>query len=274
MSRAASPPEQYRVEELANAAGVTVDTVRFYQGKRLLPPPRRKGRVAWYGPEHLERLRRTRSLLAERFTLAQIAKLFASEEAATSPRAKRSAADASGDASRALLEALVAESVGDRTLTRAELAAESKVPEPLLAAAQQAGLIAPIEIDGAERFTRADAELARAGLDILARGLPLKALLDVAVAHAERVEATVDQAISLFDAHVLEPARGVDGGDDDVAEAFRALLPEVARMVALHFQRTLVARALERLRSRGDRRALEQALVETQSAHLEVSWRR
>ena len=59
-----------------------------------------------------------------------------------------------------------------------------------------------------------------------------------------------------------------------VAEAFRDLLPQVARLVALHFQRTLVNRALERIRNRGDYGALEKALSETQSAHLEVSWRR
>ena len=42
-----------RVEELASRAGVSVDTVRFYQKQRLLPPPRREGRVAWYDDDHL-----------------------------------------------------------------------------------------------------------------------------------------------------------------------------------------------------------------------------
>ena len=39
---------QYRVEELARAAGVSVDTIRFYQARRLLPAPRRAGRRAVY----------------------------------------------------------------------------------------------------------------------------------------------------------------------------------------------------------------------------------
>lgn len=274
---------EYRVEELASAAGVTVDTVRFYQGKRLLPPPRREGRVAWYGPVHLERLRRTRALLAEGFTLAQIAKLFAGEHAADASGEGAPRAGGEADATAALLAALVAESVGERALSRSELAAESKVPEALIAAAQSAGLIAPIEVDGEERFAHADAELARAGLAVLGRGFPLAELLDVAVAHARRVEATADAAIGLFDAHVLEPARAraaagdasaAAASDDAVADAFRALLPEAARLVALHFERTLVRRALERLRARGEREALEKALAETRSARLEVSWRR
>ena len=51
---------EYRIEQLARAAGVAVDTIRFYQGKGLLEPPRRDGRVTWYGDGHLERLRRIR----------------------------------------------------------------------------------------------------------------------------------------------------------------------------------------------------------------------
>ena len=46
----------YRVEELAAKAGLSVDTVRYYQARGLLPPPTRSGRVGWYHQEHLERV--------------------------------------------------------------------------------------------------------------------------------------------------------------------------------------------------------------------------
>ncbi|UCE87118.1 MAG: MerR family transcriptional regulator, partial [Deltaproteobacteria bacterium] len=105
----------YRVEQLAAAAGVTVDTVRFYQGRGLLAPPARRGRVALYGDAHLERLRRIRGLQQQGFTLAQIQRVLG--EPGT-------AADRSGS----LLSALVEQSVGARTLTRAQLAAEAGVP--------------------------------------------------------------------------------------------------------------------------------------------------
>ena len=257
---------EYRVEELASAAGVKVDTVRFYQRRGVLAPPRREGRVAIYGDGHLEQLRRVRELLAEGFTLAQIARLFESE---VSPDATPG-----DDPDAALLRALVRETVGERTLSRAELAAQSQVPEALIVATCAAGLIEPIRVAGEERFTPADAEMARAGLDILGRGFPLQALLELAVEHARGVERTADAAIELFDEHVIEPA-GSDGAEAEaIAEAFRQLLPQVARLVALHFQRTLVNRALERLRNKGDHEAFERALSETQSAHLEVAWRR
>ena len=64
--------ERWRVEDLARRGDVSVDTIRFYQKRRLLPPPVREGRVAWYGPEHLERLARIRELRGRGFTLALI----------------------------------------------------------------------------------------------------------------------------------------------------------------------------------------------------------
>ena len=59
-----------RVEELALAADVSVDTVRYYQKQRLLPPPERDGRLAWYAAEHLERLGRIKELHFENATIA------------------------------------------------------------------------------------------------------------------------------------------------------------------------------------------------------------
>ena len=60
-----------------------------------------------------------------------------------------------------------------------------------------------------------------------------------------------------------------------IAQAFRSLLPQITRLVALHFQRTLVNRALERLStSEGeDKVNLERALEATRASRLEVEWR-
>jgi DNA-binding transcriptional MerR regulator len=44
------------VDELAAAAGLPVRTVRHYQSEKVLPPPQRRGRIAVYGQEHLDRL--------------------------------------------------------------------------------------------------------------------------------------------------------------------------------------------------------------------------
>src|SRR5712692_8214595 len=72
-----------RVEQLAATSGVSVDTIRFYQARGLLSPPRREGRVAYYGPEHVERLARIRSLQSRGLTLATIRRLVSGELDAT-----------------------------------------------------------------------------------------------------------------------------------------------------------------------------------------------
>ncbi|MFD3488851.1 MerR family transcriptional regulator [Streptomyces sp. NPDC058665] len=66
---------EYRVKELAEAAGITVRTVRFYRERGLIPPPRKEGRIAWYDSHHLARLRTIAALLERGHTLNGIADL-------------------------------------------------------------------------------------------------------------------------------------------------------------------------------------------------------
>lgn len=61
--------------ELAEAAGITVRTLRFYRERKLIPPPRREGRIAWYDDTHLARLRTIAALLERGHTLNGIAEL-------------------------------------------------------------------------------------------------------------------------------------------------------------------------------------------------------
>lgn len=66
---------EYRMEELARLAGITVRTLRFYRERKLIPPPRREGRIAWYDDHHLARLRTISALLERGHTLNGIAEL-------------------------------------------------------------------------------------------------------------------------------------------------------------------------------------------------------
>jgi DNA-binding transcriptional MerR regulator len=63
------------MEELARLAGITVRTLRFYRERKLIPPPRREGRIAWYDDHHLARLRTIAALLERGHTLSGIAEL-------------------------------------------------------------------------------------------------------------------------------------------------------------------------------------------------------
>lgn len=65
-------PELLTVDELSTRVGMTVRTLRFYASRGLMPPPLRRGRVGYYGAEHISRLELVRQLQAHGFTLSAI----------------------------------------------------------------------------------------------------------------------------------------------------------------------------------------------------------
>ncbi|MEU7600657.1 MerR family transcriptional regulator [Streptomyces sp. NPDC040724] len=75
-SDAPSGGREFRIAELAKEARLSVRTVRFYRERRLLPPPRRDGRIGWYSEAHLARLRTIAVLLERGHTLGGIAELM------------------------------------------------------------------------------------------------------------------------------------------------------------------------------------------------------
>ena len=73
------------IDELALTAGMTVRTTRYYASLGLMPAPVRRGRVAYYGAEHLARLQLVRALQDHGFTLAAIERYLAGVPQAASP---------------------------------------------------------------------------------------------------------------------------------------------------------------------------------------------
>jgi DNA-binding transcriptional MerR regulator len=67
---------EYRIDDLARAAGMTTRNVRAYQDRGLLPSPRRSGRVALYDDAHLARLKLIGSMLGRGYTTAHIAEML------------------------------------------------------------------------------------------------------------------------------------------------------------------------------------------------------
>ncbi|WP_310476103.1 MerR family transcriptional regulator [Sandarakinorhabdus sp.] len=69
--------DRLTIARLAAAAGVGVETVRFYQRKGLLPVPAAAGKVRHYDAFHVERLRFIRTAQRAGFSLKEIAELLA-----------------------------------------------------------------------------------------------------------------------------------------------------------------------------------------------------
>jgi DNA-binding transcriptional MerR regulator len=231
-----------RVEELARRADVSVDTIRFYQKRRLLPPPRRQGRIAWYDAGHEERLARIKELQRQGFSLSVIRRLVDGELDAT-------------DAP--LAAAVVGAQRGDADLLdRDELATRAALPSPLVDAIVREGLLAPQQRDGRVGYTADDVELLQSGLRLLEAGFPLNDLLALARRHHEATRAIAEDAVEMFDAHVRHPLQSSGLTDDEKAarlvDAFRTLLPTVTALVAQHFRSTLLEVAQQHLEHLGD----------------------
>lgn len=65
-------PTTYDLTELADRAGVTVRTIRYYLQQGLLPAPEAQGPSTRYGQGHLDRLRLIRELQKDHQPLAEI----------------------------------------------------------------------------------------------------------------------------------------------------------------------------------------------------------
>jgi DNA-binding transcriptional MerR regulator len=227
---------KYRVEQLAAACDVSVDTVRYYQSRGLLPQPDREGRVAWYGDAHAERIGRIRDLQRKGLTLAAIGRVV---------RGELGEADAD-------LAAAVAEARGDvpdpaDLLSLDGFADTSGVPASLIQAVEREGIRIGRRVDGEMRYTAADSELVRTALRLLEFGLPLGDLLELARDADDALRGLAERAVDLFDRHVRTPIH--DTSDDDAAaaaqmvEAFRELLPAVTALVSNHFRRVVLEAA-------------------------------
>lgn len=70
--RPGASDDLYTVDELAAATGTTVRTTRYYAGLGLIPPPIRRGRMAYYTVDHRARLDLVRALQDHGFTLSAI----------------------------------------------------------------------------------------------------------------------------------------------------------------------------------------------------------
>lgn len=231
---------RYRVEQLAAACDVSVDTVRYYQSRGLLPPPSREGRVAWYDGEHATRIREVRSLQRKGLTLAAIKRVLRGDLARADADLAAAVHAASGAGER------------EELLGLEEFAKRSGVPASLIQAVEREGIKLGRTVGGEERYTASDIEMVRGALRLLEVGLPLGELLALARDANDAMLKLADRAVELFDEHVRKPIRDTAGSDRAAAtqlvEAFDTLLPAVTNLVANHFRRVLLSEAEERLR--------------------------
>jgi DNA-binding transcriptional MerR regulator len=232
---------EYRIGELAREAGITVRTLRYYQERKLLPPPRRDGRIAWYSQDHLTRLRLIGQLLGRGHTLGgtaellsaweqgyDLAELLGFERAMTAPWS---------DAATVRL------TVADA----AALLGDELTPEVLRAAAR----LGYVDVDG--DAVRVGKRLLETTAALVREGIPLPAIL----AAGRELQAGLDAIASLFVdlivSHVLARAGGTTPPNRAapppprevarLAETIRRLRPVARAVIDEEFARAMDRRA-------------------------------
>jgi DNA-binding transcriptional MerR regulator len=218
---------EYRVEELAAAANISVEVLRSYQSKGLLPPPRHEGREVRYGPHHLERLRQIRDLKERGYSLKAIAGVLARGWDIGGPTATAPVA-----------------SPDDELLTLRQLSELTGVPTAMLRSLEASGVLRPRRVESELRYTDWDVRAVSMLLSLLGSGLPMEEFMRVARVQIASANEVADGAVGLFLRYIRDPLRARGLPEDEESErlvsGFRQLLEATTLLVAYNFQRTVL----------------------------------
>ena len=233
--------DEYTVDELARHVSLPSSTIRLYQNRGILPPPRRQGRSAYYGPGHVARIELIGRLQERGFSLAAIGELVTGWEAG-----------------RGLDEVLGLE----RTIPGAGPPREVRITPAQLAARFPGSQITPdvmkrvvdmrlIEIDGDALVVRSP-EFLEVGTALVDLGFPLIDVLDEAVALQATTDGIADRFSAWFARHVWRPFADA-GMPPDRLPAVTSVLEQLgplAERVVLSSLRRSLAESAERLLAR------------------------
>lgn len=129
-------PDSLTIGALADAAGVSVETIRFYQRKGLLSEPRRpQGSIRRYGGSDAARVRFIKSAQRIGFTLDETAQLLQLEDGTQCARAGAIGAHKLADIRQRLADLQAIETALVQLVDRCA-AGRGKVSCPLIASLQ------------------------------------------------------------------------------------------------------------------------------------------
>ncbi|MEZ0110041.1 DNA-binding transcriptional MerR regulator [Catenulispora sp. EB89] len=191
--------EEYRVDDLARLSGMTVRNIREHQSRGLLPAPTVRGRVGFYGPEHLARLEQIKRLQAEGFTLESIRRMLGGgAEFASFAAAVHQAFD-DGDKRVVRLDDIHTLFPGLDEPKEGEDNADSAA---LLESAVDLGLLRPL---GNGRFEERSPQLTRIGAELMALGIPPASALKAAAEARTHVQAVAKGFVQLYMDQIWAP---------------------------------------------------------------------
>jgi DNA-binding transcriptional MerR regulator len=215
---------RFRIDELAQRAGLTVDTIRYYSREGLLDPPERAGRHKVYGVAHLDRLRRIKELQEHRFSLAAIKAIVSID--------------------RPGLEGLF--TAEGRTYTYDELVERAGVDRQLVAALRDVDLLPDPAEFGREAYDESDLGLLRAVAELRDIGMTPDILVELGAIYVRHFRALQR------DVHDMLAGKNNNWDEDEMVAIQRRLtanshrmIPAVDRVLNYVHQRTIQRLTLE-----------------------------
>ena len=196
-SVATNVARRYRVGELAQAAGVSRETIHFYLREGLLPPAEKvNARVSYFDDAHIARIRLIKAFQQAHIPLARIREQLAGLSKHGSPETP-----AAVERAVAVVTEFLSLDGEEPPLSVAEVAARSGLSPEDVARLEALGVLRPQVVDGQPVYTAAEAEAAQAARTILEQGVGLEKLRFV-----RRYTELAEQELAFLLHHLIRPA--------------------------------------------------------------------
>ena len=227
----------YTIDELAAQTGVPSRTIRFYQSKGALPAPVRRGRKAYYGPTHVDRLELIARLQDRGLQIRAISNLLDQLDCGQASLEDWLGFEAelrtpwSEDVPQLLSEKEIQERLEGR-------------PPGLLAALVKAGLLKR----QANQYLVASPALMKMALTLEANGIDVEAAHEATRILAHHLSKAANELSLHFHEHMRERIR--DRGVDNSGRLLSALKPIALEAAAVIFAQE-IQRALEQMLHEG-----------------------
>ncbi|MGV9670164.1 MULTISPECIES: MerR family transcriptional regulator [unclassified Gordonia (in: high G+C Gram-positive bacteria)] len=228
---------EYRINDLAEASGVSVRNIRVYQDRGLLPPPVIRGRTGWYSEDHLVRLNLISRMLERGYTFATISELLHAAHYGMKVEHVLRGAPTKGGRFRTFKRAA--------TITFTELRKSLNASEKSIALSQKLGLLVK---DGAH-YAIKNPEVLEGAEVLVKSGIDIDVLLDRFVRVQNDLEDAAKSFVSIItDKYLNENLPDLDESKiSGVADLIQTVRPMAHEIVETTFRKALdeeITRAL------------------------------
>lgn len=248
---------RYRASDLAEAAGISVQLLRSYQSKGLLPAPIHEGRIAWYGSDHLERLEWIRDLKARGYSLKMIHAAVLEDEGSPSTPAAGLAPPP------------------EATLRLRDVAERSGLPAEMLRAFEASHLLRPHRIGRAYRYTEADVRAVRQVLTLIGVGMSLEEFLAIADPQLATADQLAADAVAVWMRKVVSKLHGdaeaVEANTGRLVASVRVMSAAIAGLITYNVERAVLNAAQAAIANVGEAEWSEAITREVSRRHPDVA---